>query len=81
MAFHFGQLPTLREFIDAAVARGCRELTIPGISGPSGGTAYSRCLVSPANNPVPLADDERLTPTMVGALHRGLGVDTGFPCI
>jgi hypothetical protein len=84
MAFPFGQLPTLRQFIDAAVALGCRELTIPGVSGPSGGTAYSRCLVSPTSNPVPLPnvpDDERLTPTIVGGLHRGLGIDTGFPCI
>lgn len=84
MAFPFGQLPTLQQFVHAAVAQGCRLLNIPGITGPSGGIGIYRALVSPGGNPVPLpdiADDERLTPTMVGGLHRGLGIDTGFPCI
>jgi hypothetical protein len=86
MAFPFGQLPTLRQFLDAAIAQGCREITVAGVIGPSGRRVDARCLVGPppARVPYPLPglnDNQRLTPSLVGSVERALGISTGFPSI
>jgi hypothetical protein len=85
MAFPFGQHPTLRQFLDAAIAQGCQEIHVTGVIGPNG-PVDARCLVGPPPNRIPyplpgIKDDERLTPTMVGSIERTLGIATGFPPI
>lgn len=82
MAFPWGRLPTLREFVDRAKAQGCREFTVV-VNGPDGAET-SRILVGPSRIPItlPKDDDEILAPTEVGGLERGLGISsTGFPSI
>lgn len=85
MAFPFGQLPTLREFLEAAVAHGCEVIRVPGIIGPNG-PIDARCLVGPPPSRIPyplpsIEDDDRLTPTLIGSIERTLGISTGFPSI
>jgi hypothetical protein len=85
MAFPFGQLPTLREFLDAAIAQGCEEIEVAGVIGPNG-PIDARCLVGPppARIPYPLPgmdDDDRMTPSLIGSIERTLGIQTGFPTI
>jgi hypothetical protein len=85
MAFPFGQLPTLREFLDAAIAQGCQVVEVLGVVGPQGPIA-ARCLIGPPGNRIPyplpgMADDERMTPTLIGSIERTLGISTGFPSI
>ena len=53
MAFPFGQLPTLRQFLDAAIAQGCQEILLKGIIGPNG-PVDARCLVGPPPNRIPI---------------------------
>jgi hypothetical protein len=86
MAFPFGQLPTLRQFLDAAIAQGCREIAVPGIIGPDGNRVDARCLVGPPPKQIPyplpgLKDGQRMTPSLVGSIERTLGISTGFPSI
>jgi hypothetical protein len=86
MAFPFGQLPTLRQFLDAAIALGCEEVIVPGVTGPDGRLVDARCLVGPAPNRIPyplpgLKDRQRMTPSLVGSIERTLGISTGFPSI
>ena len=85
MAFPFGQLPTLREFLDAAIALGCDLVEVPGVLGPNG-PVDTCCLVGPPPSRIPyplpgIEDDERLTPSLVGSIERTLGIRTGFPSI
>jgi|GEM_PF-1600660 hypothetical protein len=56
-----------------------------GIVG-SNGPIDSRCLIGPPPSRIPyplpgIADDDRLTPTLVGSIERTLGISTGFPSI
>jgi hypothetical protein len=86
MAFPFGQLPTLRQFLDAAIAQGCREMTVPGVIGPDGRGIDARCLVGPAPARIPyplpgLKNGDRMTPSLIGSIERTLGIKTGFPSI
>jgi hypothetical protein len=86
MAFPFGQLPTLRQFLDAAIALGCEEVRVPGITGPDGKPVAARCLVGPAPKRIPyplpaMRDNQRMTPSLVGSIERTLGITTGFPSI
>jgi hypothetical protein len=84
-AFPFGQSPTLREFVDVAISKGCQVIEVPGIVGPNG-AVDGRCLVGPPPNRIPyplpgIKDDERLTPSLIGSIERTLGIQTGFPSI
>ena len=81
MASPFTALPTLREFIERAVAQGCREGAVTGVVGPRG-EMTGRYLAAPgakgAIKILPnIRDDEHLTPSMVASLVRVLKV-TGF---
>lgn len=71
------QLPTLREFLDAAVAQGCKYGELQGeLVGPRGRIA-ARYLVSRAGVIYPLGnrkDDERLDPTTFLSMVRILGI-------
>ena len=85
MAFPFGQMPTLRQFLNAAVARGCQEILVKGVIGPNG-PLDARCLVGPPPSRIPyplpgIGDDDYMTPTMIGSIERTLGISTGFPSI
>lgn len=85
MAFPFGQLPTLRQFLDKAVELGCEVIDVPGVVGPKG-AVDARCLVGPAPHRIPyplpgLRDNQRLTPSLIGSIERTLGISTGFPSI
>jgi hypothetical protein len=85
MAFPFGQLPTLRQFLDAAIAQGCQETYVKGLLGPNG-PIDARCLVGPPPTRIPyplpgIKDDDPLTPTVIGSIERTLGITTGFPSI
>jgi hypothetical protein len=82
MAFPWGQLPTLGQFVDRAKTLGCRELSVI-VNGPSG-PITSRILVGPSGKPIPLpiiSSGARLTPLQVGALERQLSISTGYPSI
>ena len=86
MAFPYGQLPTLRQFIDVAKSRGCQMTHVPGVIGPDGHAIDSRCLVGPPPTYIPyplpgIKDDEPLTPSLIGSIERTLGIQTGFPSI
>jgi hypothetical protein len=78
MAFPFAPMPSLKEFIEAAVREGCREgisrSEIPGRNGPM----RARYLVG--RNGVPyilpdIDDHECLTPTVLASMRRALRVD------
>jgi hypothetical protein len=84
MAFPFGPLPTLNEFVAVAKSMGCDLIHVTGVLGPDGQAIDSRCLVGPppARIPYPLPgirDDEHLTPGLIGSIERTLGIKTGFP--
>jgi len=86
MAFPFGQLPTLRQFLDTAIALGCELLTVPGITDADGKPIAARCLLGPAPMRIPyplplMRDSQRITPSLVGSIERTLHITTGFPSI
>jgi hypothetical protein len=86
MAFPFGQSPTLRQFLDVAISKGCRLIHVPGVIGPDGRAIDSRCLIGPAPNYIPyplpgIRDDQPLNPGLIGSIERTLGIQTGFPSI
>jgi hypothetical protein len=72
-------MPTLREFIDAAISEGCREgVSQREIMGPRG-SVKARYLVGSSGVPYILpdiADDEHLTPTVLASMTRVLKVRT-----
>lgn len=81
MSFPFKGMPTLREFVYAAVQQGCKEREVPGIVG-ARGPAKARYLVGAGPNaPIVIlpnvGDSVRLTPTVLANLVRTLGV-TGY---
>ncbi len=86
MPFPFTAFPTLRAFIDAAVAQGCREGTIEGrLVGPRGPVAI-RYLVAPGPNGAlailpEMGDEERLSPTVISNLVRVLRVHGFSHCL
>lgn len=75
--------PTLRQFIIAAVAQGCREKVAQGEVIGWKGPLKARYLAAPTANGEVIAilpnirDSDLLTPTMLAQLVRVLGV-TGF---
>ena len=73
MSEPFSQQPTLRHFIDAAVARGCQEKRLQGPEG-VGEIHYLIGLngvLYPLSN---MDENERLTPTESASLRRVLGI-------
>lgn len=81
MPFPFTAFPTLRAFIDAAVAQGCREGTIEGrLVGPRGPVSI-RYLVAPGPNGAlailpEMGDEDRLSPEFESL--RPCGVEFEF---
>jgi hypothetical protein len=71
------QLPTLREFLNTAVAQGCKYCELKGeLVGPRGHIT-ARYLVNPAGVIYPLGnrnEDERLDPTTFLSMVRILGI-------
>ena len=86
MPFPFAKMPTLREFINAAVSQGCVEkfsgLTI---RGPRGETCPKYLVGKGARAPIAILpdieDDERLTPAVLSNLVRVLSVRGYEYCI
>jgi hypothetical protein len=71
------QHPTVREFIQAAVAQNCREhIAKTTLVGPRG-AAQMRALISADGKMIcvmPNDDQERLTPTAMASYVRNLGL-------
>lgn len=75
MAHPFQQMPTLREFIDAAVEEGCEErVSESEIIGPRGPTRarYLRGTNGVVYILPEMADGDRLTPTTMASMARAL---------
>ena len=80
MAAPFDQMPTLAEFLHRAEACGCKEYSHLGLVGPRGPETV-RILRSDTGGSAVLpniADDERLTPTVLYNLCRKLKADLGY---
>lgn len=79
MAYPFGKMPTLAEFVNEAKTQGCVEGAPSGtLRGPRG-EVQARYLTRPHSTaPVAvlpnIADDDPLTPVMLGQLVRVLRV-------
>ncbi len=75
MAHPFAPMPTLREFIDAAVSQGCREgVAHSKLVGPHGPTEVrylegTNKVIYPFPN---IKDDDRLTSTLMASVVRAL---------
>lgn len=85
MAYPFGPLPTLREFLEIAVAQGCQVVDVGGVIGASGPLAR-RCLVGPPPSRIPyplpgMQDTQFMYPRLIGSIERTLGIKTGFPSV
>lgn len=79
MPFPFGQMPTVREFIDSAVSQNCHEGTCKAeIVGPRG-PIQARYLRGRGEQKnviciLPTDENERLTPTQLASFVRRLGL-------
>jgi len=76
MPFPFVKMPTLGEFIRAAVSQGCKENTAASVRGTKG-TVPSRYLVAPGPRAAVvilpnIADDDRLAPAVLSQYVRTL---------
>jgi hypothetical protein len=81
MPVPFIAFPTLREVVERCKAQGCREGSVPGISGPKG-KAPARYLVGAGSNGAikilpNIGDNDRLAPNEIANIVRVLKV-TGF---
>jgi hypothetical protein len=85
MPVPFIAFPTLREVVEHCKAQGCREGSVPGISGPKG-KAPARYLIGAGPNGAikilpNVADNERLAPNEIANIVRVLkitGLDRYF---
>ena len=74
MAFPLEPMPTLRQFVDAAVNEGCKEHYREIRS--SHGTICGRHLTSPDGNvfyPLPLNEETRLEPELMASISQATG--------
>jgi catechol 2,3-dioxygenase-like lactoylglutathione lyase family enzyme len=83
-------LPLRPASYPSPVSRRSDSARVPGGRSPrrdwAAGADRRRCLIGPPGNriryPLPgMADDERMTPTLIGSIERTLGINTGFPSI
>jgi Mrp family chromosome partitioning ATPase len=80
VAHPFAAMPSLRQFVDDALQRGCRECTVVSPRGP----ARARYLAGPDGAVASLPsmdDDELLTPSRLTYLVRWLKVDSYDHCV
>ncbi len=85
MAYAFGPLPTLREFLEKCTTLGCQVISVQGVIGASG-PLDRRALVGPPPNqiayPLPnMQDTQFMYPKLIGSIERTLGIRTGYPSV
>lgn len=77
MPYPFGQMPTLREFIEAALEEGCEEKFSEGEIVGQRGAAKARYLVG-RNGVIYIVpnmkDNERLAPSVMASMARALKI-------